>query len=453
MSDDAVIRMKYSETLDRFVRIRKLTQDQVDDLFAHARLEGRRAYRRLIVTATVVDFLCDMAPALYGNDDRAEVCEAVERDLYELAVKVNPGLDINEVTLQVAQNVEDGRPATVLDTSTALAPRPSRALSGLAAGLRRRVVGQDEAVETVAAIVRRAMAGLQDPRRPVGSFIFVGQTGVGKTELARVLADALFGDPAALVRVDCSEFAMPHEYAKLIGAPPGYVGHGEGGFLTEAIRRRPASVVVFDEIEKADEKVRNLLLQILDEGVLTDGKGNRISFAETIVILTSNVGVERLTGLQKAVGFKTPSATDHEVRVRETGKALEASFPPEFLNRVDEIVTFRSLTRADNLAIVALQLDEVVRRAEALGIRLVVTPRAREFLVESGTDRRYGARPLQRAIRRWVEMPLADMIVRARVQRGDVVTAGFRTNREKLHFHVTTVQGSKRRDARRRRPR
>jgi len=278
--------------------------------------------------------------------------------------------------------------------------------------LRQRVVGQDEAIAAVANAVRRARAGLQDPNRPIGSFIFLGPTGVGKTELARALANFLFDDDQAMVRLDMSEYMEKHTVARLIGAPPGYVGYEEGGQLTEAIRRRPYSVILFDEIEKAHPDVFNVLLQILDDGRLTDGQGHTVDFKNTVIIMTSNIGSEWI----KELG---PRDTD-EMR-RRVLEALRASFRPEFLNRIDEIIIFRALTMEDILKIVDIQLGHVQRRLADRKISLDITARAREFLARAGYDPTYGARPLKRTIQRQVLDPLALAILQGQFKEGDTV--------------------------------
>jgi len=275
--------------------------------------------------------------------------------------------------------------------------------------LHSRVVGQDDAIRAVSNAVRRARAGLQDPNRPIGSFIFLGPTGVGKTELARALAEFLFDDERAMIRIDMSEYQEKHTVSRLIGAPPGYVGYEEGGQLTEAVRRRPYSVVLFDEIEKAHSEVFNVLLQLLDDGRLTDGQGRTVDFRNTVVIMTSNLGNELWMNGQGQVGRDTIQ------------RVLQAHFRPEFLNRLDEIVIFRPLTREDMKQIVDIQLNRVAALLAAKGLSLEVTPEAREFLVEVGYDPDYGARPLKRAIQRELQDPLALRVLSGEFRPGDLV--------------------------------
>ena len=292
--------------------------------------------------------------------------------------------------------------------------------------LHARVVGQDEAVREVARALRRARAGLRDPKRPVGSFLFLGPTGVGKTELCRALADAVFGDEEALVRLDMSEYMERHTVSRLVGAPPGYVGYDEGGQLTEKVRRRPWSVVLFDEIEKAHEDVWNLLLQILEDGVLTDAQGRRVDFRNTVLVMTSNVGAKAITSSAAKLGFAQAEDGDGGfARVKETVMAeLRATFKPEFLNRIDSTVVFRRLSRADVSAIARRMLEATVQRAAALGVTLTVEDAAVERIADEGFDPLYGARPLRRVIRAEVEDAVAELLLSGALHAGDAVRIG-----------------------------
>jgi ATP-dependent Clp protease ATP-binding subunit ClpB len=279
--------------------------------------------------------------------------------------------------------------------------------------LRRRVVGQDEAVVAVSNAIRRARAGLQDPNRPLGSFLFLGPTGVGKTELARALAAFLFDSEQAMVRIDMSEYMEKHAVARLIGAPPGYVGYEEGGALTEAVRRRPYQVILFDEVEKAHPDVFNVLLQVLDDGRLTDGQGRTVDFRNTLIVLTSNLGSEYLAALPEGAEVAAARGAVLEV-VRQT-------FRPEFLNRLDEILLFRRLSRADMTGIVAIQLRRLQRLLDERKITLQVDDEAKRWLADAGYDPVYGARPLQRVIQRALQNPLALEILDGRIHDGDTV--------------------------------
>jgi len=275
--------------------------------------------------------------------------------------------------------------------------------------LHQRVIGQDEAIEAVSNAVRRGRAGLSDPNRPVGSFIFLGPTGVGKTELARALAEFLFDDEQAMVRLDMSEYMEKHTVARLLGAPPGYVGYDEGGQLTEAVRRRPYAVLLFDEVEKAHPDVFNVLLQILEDGRLTDGQGRTVDFKNTIVVMTSNIGSDLIQAL----------GDDHERMRDAVMTSLREHFRPEFLNRVDDVIIFQSLTMAQLRGIVDIQLQGLRRRLTDRKMELRVTAAARDLLASDGYDPAYGARPLKRTIQRLVQDPLAMRILEGEFREGD----------------------------------
>jgi ATP-dependent Clp protease ATP-binding subunit ClpB len=276
-----------------------------------------------------------------------------------------------------------------------------------------RVVGQAEAVKAVSTAVRRARAGLQDPHRPIGSFMFLGPTGVGKTELTKALAEFLFDDESALLRIDMSEYMEKHSVARLIGAPPGYVGYDEGGALTEAVRRRPYQVILFDEIEKAHPDVFNVLLQVLDDGRLTDGQGHTVDFRNTLIVMTSNLGSEFLVA--------QPEGQDSEAVRDQVMAVVRASFRPEFLNRVDEIILFHRLKRADMGRIVDIQLRRLQKLLDERKIVIRLDAAAREWLADKGYDPAYGARPLKRAIQKALQDPLAELILQGSVKDGDAV--------------------------------
>ncbi|MGH6864075.1 MAG: AAA family ATPase, partial [Methylocella sp.] len=286
--------------------------------------------------------------------------------------------------------------------------------------LSHRVVGQAEAVKAVSTAVRRARAGLQDPNRPIGSFMFLGPTGVGKTELTKALAAFLFDGEAALVRIDMSEYMEKHSVARLIGAPPGYVGYEEGGALTEAVRRRPYQVVLFDEIEKAHPDVFNVLLQVLDDGRLTDGQGRTVDFRNVLIVMTSNLGADLLV-LQKE--GEDSSAVHSEVM-----QMVRAQFRPEFLNRVDEIILFHRLRREDMGAIVDIQFARLAKLLEDRKIALELTPEARAWLADKGYDPAYGARPLKRVIQKNVQDSLAELILAGEIRDGEKVVVGADKN-------------------------
>ena len=303
--------------------------------------------------------------------------------------------------------------------ASAITEPESERLLRLEEALHRRVVGQDEAVSAVARAIRRGRVGLADPRRPLGSFLFLGPTGVGKTELCRALAEAVYGDEEALIRLDMSEYMEKHAVSRLIGSPPGYVGYDEGGQLTERVRRRPWSVVLFDEIEKAHEDVYNLLLQIMDDGGLTDSTGRRADFRNTIVVMTSNVGAKAITSGRPSMGFGgEPGGSDSAVRAAVM-RELRETFRPEFLNRVDGTIVFRRLTREDVKKIAASMAAEVERRMAALGVEFKVTDDALDFLADAGYDPDCGARPLRRAICSQLEDRAAEALLNGALSAGD----------------------------------
>jgi ATP-dependent Clp protease ATP-binding subunit ClpB len=316
--------------------------------------------------------------------------------------------------------------------------------------LHQRVVGQDEAIAAVSDAVRRARAGLKDPRRPIGSFLFLGPTGVGKTELARALAEFLFDDDNAMVRIDMSEYMEKFAVSRLVGAPPGYVGYEEGGQLTEAVRRRPYQVILLDEIEKAHPDVFNVLLQVLDDGRLTDGQGRTVDFKNTVVIMTSNVGSQFIAGF--AGRGDTEGAAAYDQMKAQVIESLRLQFRPEFLNRVDEIIVFHALTDADLVAIVDLLLADLSRRLAAQDLTLELTPGARALIAREGHDPAYGARPLKRTIQRLVENSFARALLQGQFKPGDRIVGDADVIGGTIVFSAgdstVAVDASERRDAR-----
>jgi ATP-dependent Clp protease ATP-binding subunit ClpC len=319
--------------------------------------------------------------------------------------------------------------------------KETQKLLAMEAELKQRVIGQDEAVTAISKALRRSRADLKDPKRPIGSFVFLGPTGVGKTFLARTLAEFMFGDSDALIQIDMSEYMEKFTASRLIGSPPGYVGYEEGGQLSEAVRRRPYSVVLFDEIEKAHPDVMHLLLQILEDGKVTDSLGRKIDFRNTIIIMTSNVGAD-LIRRQTTMGFGAPKDTQDYDTMRD--KILEETkrvFKPEFLNRLDEIIVFRTLSKPDLLQIVDLEVDKVKRRLKLKEIEIVLDEPAHEFVINKGYDPTYGARPMRRAVERYLEDPLAEELLKGTVKAGDIVEVTVAGD-DKLAFHVAEPQGS-----------
>jgi ATP-dependent Clp protease ATP-binding subunit ClpC len=297
-----------------------------------------------------------------------------------------------------------------------------------------KVIGQDEAVTKVIKAIKRNRLGIKDKNKPIGSFIFLGPTGVGKTHLSKLLAKEIFGDAEALIRVDMSEYMEKHTTSKLIGSPPGYVGYEQGGQLTEKIRKKPYSLVLFDEIEKAHPDVFNILLQLLDEGQLTDSLGRKINFKNTLVILTSNVGAKELSSFSQSVGFKTDAviATEEERTATIIKKALKNKFKPEFLNRLDDIIVFKNLKQEDIHKIIYNELDKLKDRIKEIGFELKITKPAIEFVAKNGYDEAYGARPLSRAIQRYIEDPIADAILSEKYKEGNTITITLDKTKENI---------------------
>ena len=300
------------------------------------------------------------------------------------------------------------------------------------------VIGQDEAIKKVTKAIRRNRAGLKDPNRPIGSFIFLGPTGVGKTYLAKVLAKFLFDSEDALIRIDMSEYMEKFAVSRLVGAPPGYVGYEEGGQLTEKVRRKPYSIVLLDEIEKAHPDVFNLLLQVLDDGVLTDSLGRRVDFKNTIIIMTSNIGSRQLKDFGQGVGFGTQAKINAKNAYSQSviDNALKRTFAPEFLNRVDDVVMFNSLEKSDIHKIIEIEIRQVVKRVEEMGYKIELTPKAMDFIAEKGWDEQYGARPLKRAVQKYVEDVLAEAIISSNLHIGDTISIDLSENGDETIVNV-----------------
>jgi len=365
--------------------------------------------------------------------------EAVARDDFERANEIKGEIEEQRTRIESAEGGRERAPevtaediAEVVSRATGipvyqLTQEERERLLGMEAQLHERVVGQDEAVEAVSRAVRRARAGMGDPNRPVGSFLFLGPTGVGKTELARALAETLFGDQDAMVRFDMSEFQERHTVSRLVGAPPGYVGYEEAGQLTETVRRKPYCVLLLDEIEKAHADVFNILLQLLDDGRLTDSQGRTVDFTNTVVIMTSNLGADRIQAHARR-------GESFEQLKEELMEVLRHSFRPELLNRIDEIIVFRALDRDQLSQITRLLLDRVARRLHAQGVELEITDEAVELLANAGFDPQYGARPLRRAIQRLLEDTLSERLLSGDVAPGQRVRVLVREGQ--LDFEV-----------------
>jgi ATP-dependent Clp protease ATP-binding subunit ClpC len=319
-----------------------------------------------------------------------------------------------------------------------IAQTESNKLAKLPELIQNKVIGQNEAVLKIARSIQRNRAGLKDPNKPIGSFIFLGQTGVGKTQLAKVLAKELFDSEDALVRIDMSEYMEKFAISRLVGAPPGYVGYEEGGQLTEKVRRKPYCVVLLDEIEKAHPDVFNMMLQVLDDGYLTDSLGRKIDFKNTIIIMTSNVGARQLKDFGQGVGFgtaaKVAQADDNSKSIIEN--ALKKTFAPEFLNRIDDVIVFNALEKADIDLIIEIELKKLYSRIAELGYTLSLTDKAKAFIAEKGFDRQFGARPLKRAIQKYVEDLLAEEIITSKIHSGDEILMDLKDDSQELSVEI-----------------
>jgi ATP-dependent Clp protease ATP-binding subunit ClpC len=357
---------------------------------------------------------------------RMEESYKEKREKWETENHIDEVVDVNDIAEVVHQWT--GIPLSQMMESEA------EKLLHMEERLHERIIGQDEAIHAVSDAIRRARSGLKDPARPIGSFIFIGPSGVGKTELAKALAWFMFDDEDALVRIDMSEYREQHTVSRLFGAPPGYVGFEEGGQLTEAVRRRPYRVLLFDEIEKAHPEVWNALLQILDDGRMTDGQGNVVDFRNTVLIMTSNLGTEyvRKGG---TLGFLQPTVTDEDREAHDkVEKALKSAFRPEFLNRIDEIIMFSPLSVEQMEEIVTLQMKEIQERLNEFGVKVELADEARKWLARQGYDSAFGARPLRRALQKYLESPLSIELLGGKFSQGRTIEVHVKTGEDGLEF-------------------
>lgn len=325
-----------------------------------------------------------------------------------------------------------------------IAQTESNKLAELPKLIKGKVIGQDEAVAKVVKAIQRNRAGLKDPNKPIGSFIFLGQTGVGKTQLAKVLANELFDSEESLIRIDMSEYMEKFSISRLVGAPPGYVGYEEGGQLTEKVRRKPYAVILLDEIEKAHPDVFNMLLQVLDDGYLTDSLGRKIDFRNTIIIMTSNIGARKLKDFGQGVGFGTAAKKDQADSNAKAviENALKKAFAPEFLNRIDDVVVFNTLERADIHKIIDIELEKLFERIKNIGYNLTLSDKAKDYITDKGFDKQYGARPLKRAIQKYIEDALAEQIITAGIEEGDIIFMDLDKKSDELTIKVTKTEES-----------
>jgi ATP-dependent Clp protease ATP-binding subunit ClpC len=403
--------------------------DQIVEL--EAQLEEVKATK----TSVVKKQKYEEAAKLRDDEKRLEKSLADAQEKWEAESKLNRIVvsesDVSEV-VSMMTSIPVNR----------IAQKESNKLSKLPELINGKVIGQDEAVSKVVKAIQRNRAGLKDPNKPIGSFIFLGQTGVGKTQLAKVLAKELFDSEDALVRIDMSEYMEKFAISRLVGAPPGYVGYEEGGQLTEKIRRKPYAVVLLDEIEKAHPDVFNMLLQVLDDGFLTDSLGRKIDFSNTIIIMTSNIGARKLKDFGSGVGFGTSAQKSQESSNARSviENALKKAFAPEFLNRIDDVVVFNNLEKADIDKIIDIELSKLLERISELGYTLKLSKKAKSFIAEKGFDKQYGARPLKRAIQKYVEDALAEEIIKSNVNEGDIINLDIGKDDAKLEIKITSIK-------------
>ena len=394
-------------------------------------IEGKLEEIRELKNSVVKKQKYEEAAKLRDDEKNLEKELAIEQEAWEKDSKLHKEI-VDEVNVAEVVSMMTGIPVN------RIAQTESNKLAELPERIKGKVIGQDEAVAKVVKAIQRNRAGLKDPNRPIGSFIFLGQTGVGKTQLAKVLARELFDSDHALVRVDMSEYMEKFAVSRLIGAPPGYVGYEEGGQLTEKIRRKPYAVILLDEIEKAHPDVFNMLLQVLDDGQLTDSLGRKIDFKNTIIIMTSNIGARKLKDFGQGVGFGT-AAKESQADANSKSiieNALKKAFAPEFLNRVDDVMVFNPLDRDDIHKIIDIELDKLFTRIKELGYTLILTDKAKDYIADKGFDKEYGARPLKRAIQKYIEDTLAEEIIKSNLMEGDSITMDLDEKKKVLTIKI-----------------
>ena len=442
----AAVRLSSRYISDRFLPDKAI--DVVDEACSKVSLRGFKAPESIYQLEELIEKLrVDLEDAIRSGDmNEASVLnkerEDTKKKLDQTRSRFQKRMSEKEVVV-----TEDDMALVVAEWTKVPVQRlkesESARLQKLEQTLHKRVIGQDEAVSAVAKAVRRGRVGLKDPKRPIGSFLFLGPTGVGKTELSKALAEALFGNEEAMIRVDMSEYMEKHSVAKMIGSPPGYVGHDDGGQLSEQVRRHPYSVVLFDEIEKAHPDVFNILLQVLDDGHITDSQGRKVDFRNTVIIMTSNAGAKAIVDPKK-LGFnaKEDLADDYKQMKSNVMKEIKLLFRPEFLNRIDEILVFHPLGKEEMKKIVSLMCNELVKRAkEQFNIKLTIRDSVKKHIVETGTDQKYGARPLRRALQNQLEDRLAEALLSGEVKRDSEVVAGMSKKEIKFMPKATKQDG------------
>ncbi|AXE17475.1 ATP-dependent Clp protease ATP-binding subunit [Runella rosea] len=443
-TDEAIAQaVKLSERYitDRFLPDKAI--DVMDEVGARVHISNITVPEDIVVLEQQIEEVKKQKNLVVKSQKYEEAAQLRDREKKLLDQLDRAKIAWEEETKKRRYTVTDDNVAEVVAMMTGIpvnrvAQNEGQKLLGMGDELKNRVIGQNTPIEKLTKAIQRTRVGLKDPKKPIGSFIFLGPTGVGKTELAKVLATYLFDKEDALVRIDMSEYMEKFSVSRLIGAPPGYVGYEEGGQLTEKIRRKPYSVVLLDEIEKAHPDVFNILLQVLDDGILTDGLGRRVDFRNTIIIMTSNIGVRDLKDFGSGIGFATKSKSENpDDQMKSTiQSALRKAFSPEFLNRLDDVIVFNSLQREDIHRIIDISLGKLFNRVTNLGYQVELTEKAKDFLSEKGYDQQYGARPLNRAIQKYLEDPVAEEILKGDLREGDTLMADHEDGAETLVITV-----------------
>ncbi|MFO7697161.1 MAG: AAA family ATPase [Anaerolineae bacterium] len=445
ITDDAIVAA--ARLSDRYVRDRRLPDkaiDLIDEAASRLRIEIHSLPPDLKVMRVALTDLAQKEEEA-GQERNYEAAAQLRAERLQLEIEFTAAKAAWQQEKGLDESVGADEIAGIVATWTGvpvsrMQEAETERLLGMEAYLRERIVGQDQAIVAVSDAIRRARAGLKDPQRPIGSFIFLGATGVGKTELAKALAAFLFDDEDSLIQIDMSEYSERHTVSRLVGAPPGYVGYDSGGQLTEAVRRRPYRVVLFDEIEKADPEVWNALLQIIEEGRLTDGHGRTVDFRNTVVVMTSNIGTSLADRKAGTLGFLGMSGDEGQDQLTDRlSDSLKRTFRPEFLNRIDETIIFNVLSREDMVRIVDIQLKDIRERLAEQGLALEVTQAAKVWLADQGYDRNLGARPLRRALQRHLENPLSQRLLKGDFGEGDTVSADVNADKNGLSFGKEAV--------------
>ncbi|AEI51609.1 ATP-dependent Clp protease ATP-binding subunit [Runella slithyformis] len=443
-TDEAIAQaVKLSERYitDRFLPDKAI--DVMDEVGARVHISNITVPEDIVVLEQQIEEVKKQKNLVVKSQKYEEAAQLRDREKKLLDQLDRAKIAWEEETKKRRYTVTDENVAEVVAMMTGIpvnrvAQNEGQKLLGMGDELKNRVIGQNNPIEKLTKAIQRTRVGLKDPKKPIGSFIFLGPTGVGKTELAKVLATYLFDKEDALVRIDMSEYMEKFSVSRLIGAPPGYVGYEEGGQLTEKIRRKPYSVVLLDEIEKAHPDVFNILLQVLDDGILTDGLGRRVDFRNTIIIMTSNIGVRDLKDFGSGIGFATKAKSENQDDLMKSTiqSALRKAFSPEFLNRLDDVIVFNSLQREDIHRIIDISLGKLFNRVTNLGYQVELTEKAKDFLSEKGYDQQYGARPLNRAIQKYLEDPVAEEILKGDLREGDTLMADHEDGAETLVITV-----------------